>query len=179
MNIETRIKTRNLTKISLLIALLSISSYIIIPLPFSMVSITAQTIMINLISFLLNSKESFVTIFIYLLLGIIGFPVFSYGTSGFSRLLGPTGGYLLGYLVSVTLVSYLKGKYFNFNKCLILSIFIGIPTIYIFGCIHMRLLTSISLKTIISTSILPFVPLDILKCYLAAFLAKSINRIIH
>ena len=54
-------KTKDLTKIALCVALLCISSYIIIPLPFSLASITAQTIVINLIGLIMLPKEAFVT----------------------------------------------------------------------------------------------------------------------
>lgn len=179
MNIQTKTKTRDLTKMTLLIALLCISSYIIIPLPFSLASITAQTIIINLISFLVNPKESFLIVVVYLLLGFIGIPVFSGGNSGPSALFGPTGGYLLGFLISATVISFFKGNTFNFYKCLLLSIFIGMPIIYALGAFYMKLLTGMDLKTTILTAILPFIPLDILKCFLAAILAKTLNKFIY
>lgn len=179
MNIQTRIKTRDLTKMTLLTALLCISSYIIIPLPFSLASITAQTIIINLLAFLLKPKEAFIVVFLYLLLGLIGLPVFSGGTGGPGRLFGPTGGYLLGYLVAATVIAYLKGQYFNPKKCLFISIFIGMPLIYFFGASYMKMLTGMNLKSTILTSVIPFIPLDIFKCFLATILAKAINKFIY
>ena len=108
MIIQTKTNTRDLTKITLLIALLCISSYIIIPLPFSLASITAQTIIINLLAFLLKPKQAFTVVGVYLLLGLIGIPVFSGGTGGPGRLFGPTGGYLFGYLAAATIVSIIS-----------------------------------------------------------------------
>ena len=183
MNVEklpkTKISTRELTKMTLLTALLCISSYIIIPLPFSLASITAQTIIINLIAFLLKPKQAFTTISVFLLLGLIGIPVFSGGGAGPSKLFGPTGGYLFGYLIAATVISFLKGKDFNIKKCIFLSIVVGMPIIYILGAGYMEFLTKMSFKALITTSVLPFIPLDILKCILAAFLAKILNRFVY
>ena len=183
MNVEklpkTKISTRELTKMTLLTALLCISSYIIIPLPFSLASITAQTIIINLIAFLLKPKQAFTTISVFLLLGLIGIPVFSGGGAGPSKLFGPTGGYLLGYLIAATVISFLKGKDFNIKKCIFLSIVAGMPIIYILGAGYMEFLTKMNFKALITTSVLPFIPLDILKCILAAFLAKILNRFVY
>lgn len=169
---------RDIAKLSLLTALLSISSYIIIPLPFSLASITAQTIIINLIAFILKPKESFLVILIYLLLGLIGIPVFAGGASGPAALFGPTGGYFLGFLISATLISYLKGNSFKMIKCLVLSILVGMPIIYFCGAVYMHILTGMTLGATISSAILPFIPLDILKCFLAAVLAKALNKAI-
>lgn len=183
MNVEklpkTKISTRELTKMTLLTALLCISSYIIIPLPFSLASITAQTIIINLIAFLLKPKQAFTTISVFLLLGLIGIPVFSGGGAGPSKLFGPTGGYLFGYLIAATVISFLKGKDFNIKKCIFLSIVVGMPIIYILGAGYMEFLTKMNFKALITTSVLPFIPLDILKCILAAFLAKILNRFVY
>lgn len=176
---SSRISTKDLTKMTLLTALLCISSYIIIPLPFSLASITAQTIIINLIAFLLKPKQAFTTVGLFLLIGLIGIPVFSGGGAGPAKLFGPTGGYLFGYLTAATVISFLRGKEFNMKKCIFLSIVVGMPIIYILGAGYMELLTKMNFKALITTSVLPFIPLDILKCILAAFLAKILNRFVY
>ena len=182
MNIEKQLSktnTRDLTKMTLLTALLCISSYIIIPLPFSLASITAQTIIVNLIAFLLKPKQVFTTIGVFLLLGLIGIPVFSGGSCGPAALFGPTGGYLFGYLIAATVISLLRGSSFNFKKCIFLSIIVGMPIIYILGAAYMKFLTGMTLSATIASAILPFIPLDLLKCVLAAFLAKILTRFVH
>ena len=181
MNIisSSRTSTKDLTKMTLLTALLCISSYIIIPLPFSLASITAQTIIINLIAFLLKPKQAFTTVGLFLLIGLIGIPVFSGGGAGPAKLFGPTGGYLFGYLTAATAISLLRGKEFNMKKCIFLSIVVGMPIIYILGAGYMEFLTKMNFKALITTSVLPFIPLDILKCILAAFLAKILNRFVY
>lgn len=181
MNIANSSKTttKDLTTMTLLTALLCVSSYIIIPLPFSLASITAQTIIINLIAFLLKPKQAFTTIGVFLLLGLIGIPVFSGGGAGPAKLFGPTGGYLLGYLLAATVISLLRKNKNNIKKNIFLSIVVGMPIIYILGAAYMEFLTKMNFKALILTSVLPFIPLDILKCILAAFLAKILNRFVN
>lgn len=177
MNKKQAITTKELTKMTLLTALLCVSSYIIIPLPFSLASITAQTIIINLIGFLLKPVQAFTTVMVYILIGLVGVPVFSGGMGGPGKLFGPTGGYIFSYLVAATVISILRGASFQMKRCIIISILVGMPIIYVIGSVYMKMITGISLEATLTTAVLPFIPLDILKCFIAAILAKSIQRI--
>lgn len=69
-------KTHDLTKMAICITLLCISSYVSFPLPLSPVMITTQTIIINLIALILTPKQAFVTVSLYIIMGLIGLPVF-------------------------------------------------------------------------------------------------------
>lgn len=169
-------KTKDLTKISLCVALLCISSYIVIPLPFSLASITAQTIIINLIGLIMLPKEAFITIFIFILLGACGLPVFSGGTGGIGRLFGPTGGYLLGYLTAAVVISILKGKEVNIKRYLFVTMVVGIPIIYLCGLTTMKIYMKGNLIQLLTASVFPFIPGDILKCILGSYIAIVLNK---
>ena len=169
-------KTKDLTKISLCVALLCISSYIIIPLPFSLASITAQTIIINLIGLIMLPKEAFITMFIFILLGACGLPVFSGGTGGIGRLFGPTGGYLLGYLTAAVVISILKGKEVNIKRYLFVTMVVGIPIIYLCGLTTMKIYMKGNLIQLLTASVFPFIPGDILKCILGSYIAVVLNK---
>ena len=107
------VSAATLTKIGICIALLCVSSYISIPIPFSPAPITAQTVIINLIAIILLPKEAFFAVLGYILLGICGLPVFSGGQSGIGKILGPSGGYIIGYLVAAVLMSFILRKMEN------------------------------------------------------------------
>lgn len=169
-------KTKDLTKISLCVALLCISSYIVIPLPFSLASITAQTIIINLIGLIMLPKEAFITMFIFILLGACGLPVFSGGTGGIGRLFGPTGGYLLGYLIAAVVISILKGKEVNIKRYLFVTMVVGIPIIYLCGLTTMKIYMKGNLIQLLTASVFPFIPGDILKCILGSYIAVVLNK---
>ena len=80
---DSREKTMRLTRIALLIAMNCISAYLIIPLPFSQSPIALQTLVVNLVAFLLPPKDAAITMLAYIGIGLIGVPVFRrYGRSG-------------------------------------------------------------------------------------------------
>ena len=82
---DSREKTMRLTRIALLIAMNCISAYLIIPLPFSQSPIALQTLIVNLVAFLLPPKDAAITMLAYIGIGLIGVPVFTGGTVGPAR----------------------------------------------------------------------------------------------
>ncbi len=170
-------KTAEMTKIALLVAMNCISAYLIVPLPFSLSPIALQTVIVNLVGFLLKPKQAFFVMLVYILVGFIGLPVFTGGTAGPAKLFGPTGGYIFGFLIAATLIAALKGHKYSLKRFVFVSVVIGIPVIYILGGIQLKLLTQMDWYAILLTGILPFIPLDIVKCVVAAILARPICKI--
>lgn len=80
-------------------ALVTVGSYLSFPLPLSPVPVSLQTLFAVLAGILLGPVRGTITLLLYLVLGIMGIPVFSGGTSGLAHFLGPTGGYLVGFVV--------------------------------------------------------------------------------
>lgn len=80
---------------SLVIAL---GAQVSVPIPFSVVPLSLQTLAVFMVIALLGAKVGTVSIFLYLLEGMAGFPVFALGAGGFYHLAGPTGGYLVAFL---------------------------------------------------------------------------------
>lgn len=175
---KTSFKIQDLTKISLCVAILCVTSYLVIPLPFSPVVVGFQTIMVNLIGLMFKPKEAGVTILIYLLMGLIGLPVFSAGTAGPGKLFGPTGGFYFGFLAAVFLISLLKGKKNSFMRYCIVTIAVGIPVQHacaiIFMCIH----NGWNVEAAFLTVSFPFIVGDIVKCVMASTIGVALNRVL-
>lgn len=170
-------KTAEMTKMALMVAMNCVSAYIIIPLPFSLSPIALQTLIVNLTGYVLNAKQAFMTMLVYLLVGLAGVPVFTGGSAGPGKLFGPTGGYIIGFLVTAVFLAYFKGEKYNFKRYALLGCVIGIPLIYVFGVVQLKLITGMGWDKAIMTGALPFIPLDIVKCLAAAVIAGPINRI--
>lgn len=170
-------KTAEMTKMALMVAMNCVSAYIIIPLPFSLSPLALQTLIVNLTGYVLNAKQAFMTMLVYLLVGLAGVPVFTGGSAGPGKLFGPTGGYIIGFLVTAVFLAYFKGEKYNFKRYALLGCVIGIPLIYVFGVVQLKLITSMGWDKAIMTGALPFIPLDIVKCLAAAVIAGPINRI--
>lgn len=170
-------KTAEMTKMALMVAMNCVSAYIIIPLPFSLSPLALQTLIVNLTGYVLNTKQAFMTMLVYLLVGLAGVPVFTGGSAGPGKLFGPTGGYIIGFLFTAVFLAYFKGEKYNFKRYALLGCVIGIPLIYVFGVVQLKLITGMGWDKAIMTGALPFIPLDIVKCLAAAVIAGPINRI--
>lgn len=170
-------KTAEMTKMALMVAMNCVSAYIIIPLPFSLSPLALQTMIVNLTGYVLNAKQAFMTMLVYLLVGLAGVPVFTGGSAGPGKLFGPTGGYIIGFLFTAVFLAYFRGEKYNFKSYALLGCVIGIPLIYVFGVVQLKLITGMGWDKAIMTGALPFIPLDIVKCLAAAVIAGPINRI--
>lgn len=176
---KQKISTQELTVMALLAAILCVSSYINIPLPISPVPITAQILVVNLIALLLKPKKALLTIGIWLLLGLVGLPVFSGGRGGIGVLAGPTGGFALSFLLMVFVVSFLQGKCKKTHEKFIIFIAVGIPIMYVIGVAWMKWVTGIDWQSAWLTGAIPFVPGDIIKAVAAVIIAKPLRKVIY
>lgn len=178
MNTHNRInETAEITKMALMVAMNCISAYLIIPLPFSLSPLAMQTLIVNLTGYILNTKQAFMTMLVYLLVGLAGVPVFTGGTSGPGKLFGPTGGYIFGFLLTAVFLAKFKGKDYSLKRYILLGCLVGIPLIYLPGLAQLKLITGMDWDKAFYMGVLPFIPLDIVKCVIAALLAGPIHRI--
>lgn len=172
-------KTMEMTRLALLIAMNCVSAYMIIPLPFSLSPLALQTMIVNLVAFLLTPKQAIITMFVYILIGLIGVPVFTGGTAGPAKMFGPTGGYIWGFMIAAGLIAWLKGRSYSFKRYAAVSICVGIPVIYLFGALQLKFLTQMNWEAVLLTGVLPFIPMDIVKCLAAAVIARPLYRIFN
>lgn len=170
---------QGLTKMALCVAFCCVTAYISFPLPFTPGMVTALTLALGVTAFVLPPKQTFLALLTYVLLGCIGLPVFVGGTAGVGRLVGPTGGYIIAWLVVYPIISALKGDRPSFKRYALVDIVIGIPLTYVGGLISMMLVMDIGLKAAIVMAVLPYIPGDIIKCLMAAFLGVKVNQAIE
>lgn len=172
---KKKINAQQLTTMALLVALISASAFISIVLPFTEVPLTAQTLMVNLIGMILGPLEAFLTILVYILLGLCGAPVFSGGIGGPAKLFGPTGGYILSWILAVVIIALLKGKKYNFLRYCIVSVAVGFIIIYGLGTLYFKLQMNMGWQASLAMCVYPYIPLDIAKCVAAAVIAKPVQ----
>ncbi|MDP3441590.1 MAG: biotin transporter BioY, partial [Ignavibacteria bacterium] len=111
---------------------------------------------------------SFPTVALYLLLGALGLPVFSNGSSGLTVLFGPTGGYLFGFLLSTLVIGYIKEKLEYFFGYLFASILGGIGIVYALGVLGLMFVLGISFDKAMTIGVFPFLPLDLIKAFVSS-----------
>ncbi len=167
---------QKLTISALFTALIAVLAQVAIPLPFSPVPFTGQVIGVMLAGGLLGSRAGLLSIVAYLLLGAAGAPVFSLARGGFYMLTGPKGGYLWGFIPAVFFIGLIMEKTsepaFLRTAAAMLT---ALGFIYILGGLQLGLIMRYSLWQVLITGVFPFLPLDLLKAVLAAFLAKQIK----
>ncbi len=160
-------------KAALCISLLVASAYIVIPMPPSGFSLI--TVMVNLMGLILTPMQSGLAMTVYLLMGLIGLPVFSGGTGGPGKLFGITGGYYFGFLISAVVISLLKGKEFSFKRYTAAAL-AGIPIQHLCAVLMMCLHNGFDIKGAFVSISLPFILGDIVKAVAASFLGVAVNK---
>lgn len=169
---------KNLILVALFSSFISISAYIIIPLPFSPVPITAQSLVVMMAGSLLSVTHATTSVLIFLLLGGIGLPVFSKGQSGFGIIFGPTGGYLIGFLIAAFVISFITRDKKNFKRFLTANLIGGVLIVYIIGVSWLSISSNIGIEKAILVGAVPFLSGDILKVILASFMGKKLSKYI-
>ena len=169
-------QTRDLTKISICVALCCVTAYIAFPLPFTPGYVTALTFALSLSAYLLPPRQTFTVIFVYILMGAVGLPVFANG-EGLSRLLSPVGGFYFAWLVAYPLLSLAKGSYPNFKRYALANILIAVPITYAGGLASMILLLDVNFLEALTMAVLPFIPGDLMKAAAAAVLGVKLQKI--
>ncbi len=168
-------KNAYLQKMALILSftiLLALLSQIRVPLPFTPVPMTLQTLGILFIGYYLGSRAGLLSIGLYLLLGAMGLPFFSGVKGGLLVLSGPTGGYLMGFLAGVFLVG--KAKEWGYLKKAGATFLVAILAhflIYFFGTLwfiagYHFLGFKETLGEILGLTVLPFLPMDFIKALL-------------
>lgn len=177
MNLNKKaLNLSGMTQTALCIALLTVSSYLAIPLPLTPIVLSFHTVVVNMIGLILGWKHAAYTILVYLLMGLIGLPVFSGGAAGPGKLFGATGGFYFGFLFAVIVISLLKGKGNKFTRYSIVTICAGLPVQHLLGIIFMCFYNDFDIGAATAMVSLPFIPADIIKCIIASMIAVSFNK---
>lgn len=172
-------KTRDIVFIALFAVLIAVCAWISIP---SIVPFTMQTFAVYLTLNFLGGKRGTVSVCVYLLLGLIGVPVFSNFNAGPGTLFGATGGYMIGWIFS-GLVMWLLEKMLG-NKIWVqaVSMVVGLVVCYIMGTawfmfVYAHNTGPVGLWTVLGWCVFPFIIPDMVKLGLALWLSQRLKKI--
>ncbi len=153
--------------------LMAVFARIRIPLPFTPVPITGQTLGVLLVGATLGSRRGLLSLTLYLGLGVVGLPIFAGGAQGLTYLAGPTGGYLIGFVVAAYVVGLLAEQGLERDlRTALLPFLIGEMIIYLFGVTWLAIVIG-NLGKALAMGFLPFLAVDSLKMVLAAALLPA------
>ena len=186
--------TKRMALIGVMTAVTCILGPFSIPLPFSPVPISFTNLAIYLAAYVLGMKACTVSYLIYMLLGMVGVPVFSGFTGGPAKLAGPTGGYIIGfivmavgptggYLVGFILMALIVGffvDHFPGKVALhIVGMVLGLAICYIFGTVWLAGQLNMTFVAGLGVGVIPYLPGDAVKIIFTALIGPKLRREIY
>lgn len=167
-------KLRMMIVSALFAAIIGVLAQVTVPLP--LVPITGQTLAIGLAATILGSRYGTLSIIIYLALGAIGIPVFAQMSAGIGIILGPTGGYLIGFIPTAFIIGYyLEKTSFSMLQAMIANV-IGMFVALIFGTVWLKIVADLTWTAAFAGGFLPFIIGGFLKAYLAAWTGIAVRN---
>lgn len=173
------LKSKNLILTALFTALIAVGAFVKIPIP--PVPVTLQFLFVNLACLVLSRKNAFISVLIYIIIGLMGIPVFTQG-GGLGYVINPTFGYLIGFLASTLVGGFLLSKLKqNLINYIVVSI-VNLIVVYIIGAGYYYLISVLYLGNVIE--ILPFlisyvfifIPGDLLCAVLSSYLGLRVKK---
>ena len=177
--VNNTISKSNVSKITLIgvmTAITCILGPLSIPLPVTLVPISLTNLAIYFSIYVIGMKSGTLSYLIYLLIGFIGVPVFSSFTSGPAKLLGPTGGYLIGFIFMALICGYFIEKWPAKLYLHFIGMVLGTAVCYLFGTIWFIYQQGTTFTAALALCVVPFLPGDLIKIILALLAGSQIRK---
>ena len=171
-----------LTKAALFAAVFCILAPHTVYLPLSPVGITLGSFLVYLTGMLLGARLGCISLFLYFCMGFLGLPVFSGYRAGAAVLFGPTGGFLIGFLLCVAIVGWFAKNSSGGKRGMLrflLGMLFGTAALYLFGTLWFKFIYAegTTFAEAVKACVLPFLPLDAVKIIFAMVLYKPLRRL--
>lgn len=169
-------KITNLTLIGLMAAVTCILGPLSIVIPISPVPISFTNLAIYFTVILLGGKKGTICYLVYLLIGFVGVPVFSGFTSGPAKLLGPTGGYLIGFIFMAMISGFFVDKFSGKIYMYVLGMVLGTIVTYALGTAWLAYQANMTFEQALFAGVIPYIIGDIVKIIIATILGTTIKK---
>ncbi len=173
---KTLFSVRQLTTVGMLTAVICVLGPFALNIPISPVPISLGTLGIYLAVSILGMRSGTLSVAIYILLGFAGVPVFVNFTSGAGKLFGPTGGYIIGYILMALICGFFIDKWDGRFIVNFLGMVLGTAICYLFGTIWLALQMSLTFPQALAEGVLPYIPFDLVKLLLALILGSQVRK---
>jgi biotin transport system substrate-specific component len=163
------LKLKEMVLCGIFAALTAVMSQVSIPIPFSTVPVTLQTLAVLMAAALLGSKCGAVSQIIYILLGAAGVPVFANMKGSFAVLIGPTGGYILSFPLAALVAGIILEKAKKSSRLIMLGAMAsGLVVLYTIGTLQLGFVMKLGFIKAVATGVIPFIPFEMIKLPIAA-----------
>lgn len=173
-NAVSGLSTRRLVLIAMVTAVLCILAPLSIPIPVSPVPISLATLVLLASVYILGWKDATISVLVYLLLGTVGLPVFSGFSGGPGKLVGPTGGYLVGYLF-MTLLAGLFVEHFSDRFLVVAGMVLATAVMYSLGTAWLAFQLDLTFTAALSVGVIPYLPGDTAKIVIAVIVGPILK----
>lgn len=144
--------------------------------PIGPIPVSFTTFVIYLAAWLMEGQAAAVSCCVYLLIGVVGLPVFSGYSGGPGKLLGPTGGYLIGFIFMAMICSAVTRRA-NYHAALSMAGMAAATAVaYGFGTVWFMVQAKVALGYSLMTCVVPFIPGDLVKIAVAGALGMTVRR---
>lgn len=180
MNEKKKWKPLDLAYIGMFVALMAICSWINIP---TVVPFTLQTFAVFAAVSMLGFSRGLVSVVVYIALGTAGVPVFAGFSGGYGVVLGPTGGYIVGFVFTALVTGGIMKAFGKKVPVMAAAMVLGLAVLYIFGTawfvyVYNKDSGGISVMAALSACVFPYIIPDLLKITLAIVLDKRLSRFV-
>lgn len=172
-------KTANLTMIGLMTAVLCLLGPLSLVIPISPVPISLTNLAIYLTVILLGMKRGTIVTLVYLLIGFVGVPVFSAFTGGPGKLIGPTGGYLIGFIFLALIAGYAVDRFPGKISWAALGMVAGTLVLYGLGTAWLAYSAGMTFPQALFAGVVPFIPGDAIKIVFAIIIGFPVKKRLH
>ncbi len=162
---------QRITRILLFAGFTAVGAQLAVPLPFTPVPLTLQTLFVVMAGIMLGPRDGFYAMASYIGMGLLGAPLFAGFTFGPAVLFGPTGGYLIAFPAAALVAGSLSGRLGGGRAGLFVSALSGSALILLSGTLYLSLITGTSLAGAMVAGALPFMVGDVIKSAVAAGVA--------
>lgn len=173
--------TKNLVITALMAAIMCILGPLSLPLPFTPVPISLINFAIYITAFVLSCKYCTLGYIVYILIGAIGLPVFSSFGAGIDKIVGPTGGYIIGLIFTAFICSIVNEKFAGKIYMYVIGMVVGLAVAYVFGTLWFMYQQGMGFRQSLVLCVIPFLIGDVVKIVMATIigpvLKKTVNRI--
>lgn len=145
-------------------------------IPIGMVPISFTNLAVYFALYVLGTKKGTISYIVYLLLGVVGVPVFSGFTSGPAKLFGPTGGYLIGFIFMAIIAGIFIDKFTNKMYFCFCGMVLGTAVCYLLGTLWLAYSGNLTFAEALAAGVLPFIPGDLIKIIIAMLVGPQIRK---
>lgn len=170
------LSVKTMTIIALMTTVLCVLGPLYIPVFVSPVPVSLTNFVIFLIIYILKMKRAVMAVFLYIVIGMVGLPVFSGFSGGLGKLAGPTGGYLIGFIFMTVIAGFFVDKFYGKKYMEFMGMTIGLLICYLFGSVWLMIQSGISLGQALFIGVVPYVVTDVIKIVAAAFAGPKLRK---